>query len=307
MRLVFMGTPDFAVPTLERLAATDHEIVSVVTRPDAQKGRGRRVSSPEVKIAAETLGIPVLQPTSLKSRAFQDQLRALDPDLFVVVAFLILPRSLLDVPRHGSINLHPSLLPKYRGAAPIQWAVMNGERETGISTFLLKPKVDAGDILLQRRVEIGPEETAGELYERLKVEGAAVVAETVEGFVSGTLTPRPQDDSGATPAPKLTKEIGRIDWSKSAEEIRNRVRGTNPFPGAFTEWKNGILKLHKVSLTGGSGAVGKVLTADPKEGLTIATGEGAIKLDLIQPQGKKAMDGTSFLLGNAVDVGEQFG
>jgi methionyl-tRNA formyltransferase len=307
MRLVFMGTPDFAVPTLERLATSDHEIVSVVTRPDAQKGRGRRVSSPEVKTAAESLGLPVLQPESLKSKSFQDELRALEPDLFVVVAFLILPKSLLEVPRHGSINLHPSLLPKYRGAAPIQWAVIKGERQTGISTFLLKPKVDAGDILIQKSVEIGSDETAGTLYERLKVEGAEVVAETVDGFAAGTLTPRPQDDGGATPAPKLTKETGRIDWTKSAEDIRNLVRGTNPFPGAFTEWKNGILKVHSMRLTEGSGSAGEVLSADPKTGLVVAAGEGAVQLESIQPQGKKAMDDRAFLLGNAVDAGEQFG
>lgn len=307
MRLVFMGTPDFAVPTLERLASSGHVVVSVVTRPDAQKGRGRKVSSPEVKAAAEALGIPVLQPTSLKSRSFQASLRDLEPDLFVVVAFPILPKSLLDIPRYGSINLHPSLLPKYRGAAPIQWAIINGERQTGITTFLLKPKVDAGDILIQRTVEIRENETAGELYERLKIDGAELVAETVDGFASASLDPAPQNDDGATPAPKLTKETGRIDWTRNASDIRNLVRGTNPFPGAFTEWKNGILKIHRVSLTEGSGPGGSVLSADPKQGLVVAAGEGAVTLDLIQPQGRKPMDGSSFLLGNTVDVGDQFG
>lgn len=307
MRLVFMGTPDFAVPTLERLAKSDHDIVSVVTRPDAPRGRGRQLASPEVKVAAHSLDIPILQPTSLKDPDFQSALRDLKPDLFVVVAFLILPKSLLDIPVHGSINLHPSLLPKYRGAAPINWAVINGETETGITTFLLKPKVDAGDILIQKPVSIGENETAGELYERLKIDGAEVVAETVEGFAAGTLNPTPQDDAGASPAPKLTKDTGRIDWSKRADDIRNLVRGTNPFPGAFTEWKNGILKVHSVSLTEGHGAPGEVLVAAPKEGLVVAAGEGALKLDLIQAQGKKAMDGSAFLLGNQVDVGSQFG
>ena len=301
-----MGTPDFAVPTLERLAASDHEIVSVVTREDAQRGRGRKLSPPEVKVAAEVLGLPVLQPSSLRDENFQSTLEELKPDLFVVVAFLILPRSLLKIPIHGSINLHPSLLPKYRGAAPIQWAIINGETETGLSTFRLKPKVDAGDILLQRTVAIGKDETAGELYERLKVDGAEIVADTVDGFAEGSLVPWPQDDVDASPAPKLTKESGRIDWMQSAEAIRNLVRGTNPFPGAFTSWKNGILKLHRVGLTSKTGAPGRVLSAD-QEGLVVAAGSGALVLESIQPQGKKTMDGDAFLLGNDVAVGEQLG
>ena len=301
-----MGTPDFAVPTLERLAASDHEIVSVVTREDAQRGRGRKLSPPEVKVAAEVLGLPVLQPSSLRDENFQSTLEELKPDLFVVVAFLILPRSLLKIPIHGSINLHPSLLPKYRGAAPIQWAIINGETETGLSTFRLKPKVDAGDILLPRTVAIGKDETAGELYERLKVDGAEIVADTVDGFAEGSLVPWPQDDVDASPAPKLTKESGRIDWMQSAEAIRNLVRGTNPFPGAFTSWKNGILKLHRVGLTSKTGAPGRVLSAD-QEGLVVAAGSGALVLESIQPQGKKTMDGDAFLLGNDVAVGEQLG
>ena len=307
MRLVFMGTPDFAVPTLERLARSEHEIAGVVTRPDTPRGRGRQFASPEVKIAAEALGVPVLQPDSLRDKAFQNDLRSLGADLFVVVAFLILPRSLLKIPSQGSINLHPSLLPKYRGAAPIQWAVINGETETGLTTFQLRSKVDAGDILIQRSVTIGPDETAGELTERLKFDGAEVVCETVEGFADRSLTARPQDDTGATPAPKLTKETGRIDWSRSAGEIRNLVRGTNPFPGAFTEWKNGILKVHCVSLSDDTGPEGTVLKADPREGLVVAAGSGAVRLDSIQPQGKKAMEAGSFLLGHSVDVGELFG
>lgn len=302
-----MGTPDFAVPTLERLAASDHEVVSVVTRPDAPRGRGRKLFPPEVKTAAEGIGIPVLQPESLRDESFQDLLRDLEPDLFVVVAFLILPKSLLDVPRHGSINLHPSLLPKYRGAAPIQWAVINGERETGITTFLLKPKVDAGDILVQKRVAIGDDETAGELYERMKVDGADVVLETVDGFAADRLTPTPQDDSEATPAPKLTKETGRIDWTADAEAIRNLVRGTNPFPGAFTNWRDGVLKVHRAAVVDGSGDPGNVLVADHKTGLVVAAGTGALRLETVQPQGRKAMADAAFLLGNDVAVGEVFG
>ena len=307
MRVVFMGTPDFAVPTLQRLSDSAHEIVSVVTRPDAQKGRGRKLAPPAVKVAAEGLGLPVLQPESLKDASFQSALQDLEPDLFVVVAFLILPKSLLSIPGHGSINLHPSLLPKYRGAAPIQWAVIHGESKTGITTFLLKTKVDAGDILIQRPVDIGASETAGELYERLKYEGADVVCETVDGFAADTLTPTKQDDALASPAPKLTKEDGRIDWTRSATGVRDLVRGTNPFPGAFTEWKNGILKVHCVSPTEGTGSAGEVLLADPREGFVVAAGEGAVRLESIQPQGKKTMGSDAFLLGNNVDTGEMFG
>ena len=302
-----MGTPDFAVPALERLHASDHEIVSVVTRPDSKRGRGRGLSASEIKVAAESLGLPVLQPESRKDPTLHEELRDLEPDLFVVVAFLILPRSVLKIPKHGSLNLHPSLLPRYRGAAPIQWAVINGESETGISTFLLNPRVDAGDILIQRPVSISSEETAGALYKRLKVKGADVVLETVDGFVAGTLNPTQQDDARATPAPKLTKETGRIDWTKKAETIRNLVRGTNPFPGAFTEWKNGILKVHRVSRVEGSDRPGSVLSSDTKTGLVIATGEGALRLNHIQAQGKKSLDDDIFLLGTPVDVGEQFG
>ncbi|HAA78196.1 TPA: methionyl-tRNA formyltransferase [Candidatus Latescibacteria bacterium] len=305
MRVVFMGTPDFAVPTLERLVKSDHDVISVVTRPDAQRGRGRKLQPPEVKVAAEVHGLEVFQPESLKDEDFQGALRQLKPDLFVVVAFLILPKSLLAIPKHGSINLHPSLLPRYRGAAPINWAVINGESETGISTFLLQPRVDAGDILIQKRVPVGENETAGELHERLKVDGADVVVETVDRFAEGSLSPKSQDDREATPAPKLTKETARVDWSKSAAEIRNLIRGTNPFPGAFTEWKNGILKLHSASLTDCTGTAGQVLSADPKSGLVVATGEGALRLDTVQPQGKKAMDGAALVLGYNVDVGDQ--
>ena len=307
MRIVYMGTPDFAVPALERLHASDHEIVSVVTRPDSKRGRGRGLSASEIKVAAESLGLPVLQPESLKEPTLHEELRDLEPDLFVVVAFLILPRSVLKIPKRGSLNLHPSLLPRYRGAAPIQWAVINGESETGISTFLLNPRVDAGDILIQRPVSISSEETAGALYKRLKVKGADVVLETVDGFVAAPLNPTQQDDARATPAPKLTKETGRIDWTKKAETIRNLVRGTNPFPGAFTEWKNGILKVHRVSRVEGAGRPGAVLSSDTKTGLVIATGEGALRLNHVQAQGKKSLDDDIFLLGTPVDVGEQFG
>lgn len=301
-----MGTPDFAVPSLEAVAKSHHDIAAVVTRPDAPRGRGRKLVPPEVKVVANELGIPVLQPDRLRSKAFVDTLTAIEADLFVVVAFAILPIVLLDLPRIGSINLHPSLLPRYRGAAPINWAIINGERETGITTFLLSSKVDAGDMLIQERVAIGLEETAGELYERLKVQGAATVLDTVNGLAEGRLEGQPQSDEGATPAPKLTKETGRIDWTRSADRIRNLVRGTNPIPGAFTMWNNTALKIHRVSAVSEGGPAGKVLSADARAGLIVGAGEGGVRLEELQPQGKKRMDGPSFVRGYRVDAGLSF-
>ena len=302
-----MGTPDFAVPTLEAIAKSSHEVATVVTRSDAPRGRGRRLAAPEVKIAAESLGIPVLQPTKLRAPEFVESLREVGADLFVVVAFTILPKVLLALPRLGSINLHPSLLPKYRGAAPINWAIINGERGTGITTFLLSGRVDAGDVLIQERVDIGDEETAGELYERLKVQGAGTILKTLDGLAEGRLEGKPQSDEGATPAPRLAKETGRIDWTQSAEQIQNLVRGTNPFPGAFTMWEGQPLKIHRVSLTSGSVAPGSVSIADDRDGIVVGTGEGSVRLEELQPQGKKRMDGPSFVRGYRVDAGITFG
>lgn len=301
-----MGTPDFAVPTLEALARSAHEVVAVVTQPDSPRGRGQKLAPPKVKIAAEALGVQTLQPPCLKSKHLAESLSAYDPDLFVVVAFSILPSTILEVPLLGSINLHPSLLPKYRGAAPINWAVIRGEEETGITTFLLSARVDAGDVLIQERTPIGPDETAGELYERLKHRGAEIVVATVDGLASGDLVASPQSNVEATPAPKLTKETGRIDWTAAAFKIRNLVRGTNPFPGAFTMWGDSALKVHRVSEVRGSGPAGEVVSADDRTGIVVAAGSGALRLDEVQPQGKRSMDGTAFIRGYRVDVGTGF-
>jgi len=309
MKLIFMGTPLFAVPTLRHLASSGHAVAAVVTNPDRPKGRGRRPSPPPVKVAAEELGLPVLQPESPGDPAFAAQLAEYAPDLFAVVAFSILPRRLLRIPRLGSVNLHPSLLPAYRGAAPIVWAVIDGRTETGITTFLLDPRVDAGDILLQRRVAIGPDETAGELEGRLAELGADLMRETVDGLETGTVRPRPQDREQATRAPKLTREDGRIDWNQSARVIRDRIRGTNPVPGAFTEWQGIPLKIHRASLagTGRRAEPGTVLVADPRQGLVVAARDAALRLDEVQPAGKKPMEGTAFVRGNPIAPGSRFG
>ncbi len=307
MNVVFMGTPHFAVPTLERLAGSHHEVRAVVTNPDRPKGRGRKVAAPPVKESALQLGLPVIQPPSAGDPGLHAQLAALSVDLFVVVAFSILPKALLEIPRIGSVNLHPSLLPAYRGAAPIVWAVANGETETGISTFLLNPRIDAGDILMQRRVAIGPDETAGELEARLCPLGADMVLETVNGLENDALQPLPQDSRGVTRAPKLSKEDGRIDWHQPVAHVYNRIRGFNPFPGSFTTYEGQPLKIHRAHPVNGTGAPGQVLKADARDGLIVACGEGALCLTSVQPAGKAPMASTAFLLGHTMAAGAHLG
>ena len=302
-----MGTPHFAVPTLNALAASRHQLLAVVTNPDRRQGRGRQLASPPVKQRAQELGLEVLQPTSTKDPALAEALIPLAPDLFVVVAFSILPQRLLEIPRLGSVNLHPSLLPAYRGAAPIIWAVVNGEKETGISTFQLNPRVDAGDILLQRRVAIAADETAGELEARLCLEGAAMVVETIDWLEDGLIVGRSQDPTGVTRAPKLSKEDGRIDWNQPAEKIRNLVRGMNPVPGAFTHWQGQAFKIHRAQQAAGQGTPGTVVCADGREGLVVACGTGALLLSTVQPAGKAAMEGTAFVRGYPIEVGAHLG
>lgn len=302
-----MGTPNFAVPSLKALAHSRHQIIAVVTNPDRPQGRGRQLASPPVKGQALQLGLEVLQPATVKDPTLAATLAARTPDLFVVVAFSILPRPLLAIPRLGSINLHPSLLPAYRGAAPIIWAIANGEQETGITTFQLSPRIDAGHILLQRRFAIGCAETAGELEARLCVEGADMVVETVDGLEDGRLTGQPQSAAGVSCAPKLTKEDSRIDWGQPAERVRNLVRSMNPAPGAYTHWQGKTLKVHRTQHTVGSGTPGTVLCADGRRGLTLACGEGALQLTQVQPAGKAAMEGTAFVRGYPIAAGMRLG
>ena len=308
MKVVFMGTPDFAVPSLQKIVASDLDVVGIVTRPDKPRGRGQKLQPTEVKAAALDLGldVPILQPESLKDAGFQAELKALGADLFAVVAFLILPRDVLAIPRLGSVNVHPSLLPKYRGAAPIQWAVIQGERETGVTIFRLSPRVDAGDVLIQEHVAIGDDETAGALYERLKVTGAELLVQAIEGVGNGSLTPMPQSDEGVTRAPKLEKEDGRIDWTNKAEDIRNLIRGVNPFPGAFTMWQGNVLKVHRATVVDGVGDSGEILAVDGA-GVRVGTGGGVLLLDEVQPAGKKRMSGADFGRGYPVLVGERLG
>ena len=302
-----MGTPDFAVPTLQKLIESEFEVACVVTRPDKPSGRGRRMSAPPVKQLADSSGLPVLQPESLRDEDFLDRLRAYGADLFVVVAFVILPRCVLEIPRLGSVNLHPSLLPRYRGAAPINWAVIRGEAETGITVFQLTGKVDAGDILFQERVPIGPGETAGELYERLKEPGSEAILRTVRDLDSGRAKAIVQSDAGVSRAPKLTKQDGCIDWGADARAIRNLIRGTNPFPGAFTIWNGQDLKVHCAEVVAQNGRPGEILAANGKEGLVVAAGASALRLVEVQPPGKSRMSGADLVRGYRIEAGGVLG
>ncbi len=308
MKLVFMGTPEFAVPSLRALASSRHDIAAVVTNPDRPAGRGRKVTPSPIKTLAEELELELLQPASLLDPEFIDHLQQSAIDLFVVVAFSILPRRLLRLPAIGSVNLHPSLLPAYRGAAPIVWALFNGDSETGLTTFLLTPRVDAGDILIQERVAIREDETAGELEERLKDMGARVLVDSIDGLEDGSVRPLPQSTQGLSLARKLSKEDGRIDWNQPSARIHNLVRGANPMPGAFCEWTDGQpLKIHRCRPCPAptSAPPGTVLCAD-EGGLLVATGDGAVELIQVQPAGKPVMDAAAFLRGHRVRAGRLF-
>lgn len=304
-----MGTPDFAVPSLQLLAASAHEVSAVLTNPDRPRGRGRRPTPPPVALSARGFGLELLQAKNLSDPGLAARLAAYEPDLFVVVAFSILPPELLEIPALGALNLHPSLLPAYRGAAPIIRALVNGEQTTGITTILIDARLDAGDILMQQSVAIGPEETAGELEGRLQDLGADLLVKSVDGLQQGTLNPRPQPRSGVSWAPKVAREDGRIDWSQPAEAVRNLIRGTNPVPGAFTEWGTGLLKVHRALRLDSSlkGEPGTVLRADSRQGLVVRAGDGALLLTEVQPPGKSRMEGKAFVLGYQIEEGIRLG
>ena len=256
MRVVFMGTPDFAVPCLEALVNGGYDIAAVVTQPDKPVGRNQSVlKPPPVKEAALRLGIGnILQPESIRTPESVESIRAVEPDLIVTAAYgKILPKSVLDIPKHGCINVHASLLPKYRGAAPIQWALINGDASTGITTILMDEGMDTGDIFLMREIEIPPDMNAKELFNRLRALGAEVLLETLEALRNGTLTRTPQDHSKAVYVPMMTRETGLIDWNKSAVEIHNLVRGTNPWPGAYTFYRGKRLKRWETKVCRDSG------------------------------------------------------
>lgn len=297
MNIVFMGTPDFAIPSLKILLESNHKVISVVTQPDKERGRGQKVSFTAVKQFAVENKIPVYQPEKLKGNIeFVEQMKSLKPDLFVVVAFRILPKEIFEIPKHGSFNLHGSYLPKYRGAAPIQWALINGDTETGLTTFKLAEKVDTGNILLQEKVEINYDDNFETLHDRMSELGAKLVLDTVNLIESGNYELKKQDDSLASPAPKITKEICLIDWNKSAVEIHNLVRGLSPYPAAFFNYNNKVIKVYKTQIVYDVNLKPFGLH-QTKTDLTIGCGKGALKILEIQQEGKRRMSIEEFLRG----------
>ncbi len=302
-----MGTPDFAVPSLKALKEAGYQIPLVVTQPDRPAGRGKRLKPPPVKVAAQEMGLMVYQPEKVKeNEELKRILKEISPDLIVVAAYgKILPQWLLELPKYGVINVHASLLPKYRGASPIQAALLNGEERTGVTIMKVIPELDAGEILSQREVEIKEEDDAQSLHDKLAKLGAELLVETIPKFVKGEIEPRPQDPSKATYCPKITKEMGRIDWTKGAREIFNAVRAFTPWPGAFTYYKGKMVKLTKVKPVQGSGKPGQVIEAGKR--LIVATGKGAIEILKIKPEGRKEIKGEEFVRGYRVKVGDAFG
>jgi methionyl-tRNA formyltransferase len=306
-RIVFMGTPDFAVPTLEALHESEHEVVLVVTQPDRRKGRGRKLAAAPVKRVAEHHQYPVFQPASVKNGAALKRIEAARPDFLVVIAFgHVLPPAILDIPKFGAINCHASLLPKYRGPAPIHWAIINGEAETGITTMMMNKGLDTGDILMVATEPIGPEDTAGRLHDRLAVIGADLLVATLRGFAESTLEPVEQDADLATYAPLLRKSDGRINWRKPAVAIENFIRGVTPWPGAFTFHGGKRIKIFKSRPidTRTAQQPGTVLESFPDE-LWIATGDGTLSIQELQGASGKRLAVEDFLRGYSLSPGEQ--
>ena len=307
MKIIFMGTPDFAAASLEALIDSRHEIQAVVTQPDKPKGRKGELTPSPVKVIAKREGIKVYQPLKVRDEEFVDTLRAYNPDVMVVVAFgQIIPLSILKMPKYGCVNIHGSLLPKYRGAAPIQWAVLDGEKETGITTILMDEGIDTGDILLKKTIKIDTDETSGSLFDKLMALGAKTILETLDELEKGNLTPTKQGESPTAYAKMLTKAMGLIDFTRSAKELDCFVRGMDPWPSAYTLLAGKTLKLWKVRAVDGSGKAGSVIGID-KESFTIACGEGAIEVLEVQLEGKKRMSAGDFLKGSTLNIGQELG
>ncbi len=305
LRIIFMGTPDFAAATLKALIEGPDEVVAVVTQPDRAKGRGKKLTPPPTKLLAEAAGIPVLQPTKIKTENFRNGLLSYQPDLIVVTAYgRILPKALLELPPLGCINVHGSLLPKYRGAAPIQWAVINGERETGVTIIQMNEGMDTGEMLLSSKIATSPDETAGSLFDKLAVLGSATLLKAIQGLQEGTIIPVPQDHSLATVAPMLKKDDGLIDWQKDAREIECHIRGLDPWPSAFCFLSGKRLRLFRPEVLhqDSDRQPGTVLQAD-KRGIAVACGRNTLLAKEIQPEGKKRMDVESFLCGHPITTG----
>jgi methionyl-tRNA formyltransferase len=305
MKIVFMGNPQFAVPSLRKLVESDHDILSVVTNPPKPAGRGKQLIKSPVAECAKELNLPIIETDELKSENFLHTLRDLNGDIFVVVAYRILPKKVINIPLKGAINLHGSLLPKYRGAAPIQWALINGESETGLTTFIIQPKVDKGNILLQKTIKIDPDDNYGSLAEKMSHTGAELLVNTVDRFESENVEQYNQLDSNATMAPKITPALTNISWEKSAKEIHNLIRGLAPFPGARTVLDSKTLKIFKTKYieensTNNSGEISNI----GKDSFNVQTGKGQLIVLEVQVEGKRRMSAGDFLRGVQLDIGK---
>lgn len=302
LRIIFMGTPEFAVPSLEILIQHQYNVVAVITAPDKPQGRGQKLQPSPVKECAMKHNIPVLQPTNLKSPEFLSQLKSLEANLQIVVAFRMLPEVVWSMPKFGTFNLHGSLLPQYRGAAPINWAIINGEKETGVTTFFLKHEIDTGSIIFQEKELISEGDTVGTVYERLMYKGAGLVLKTVRAIEDGNYPSQPQTENGLIKhAPKIFKEACEINWSQSSEAIRNFVRGLNPYPTAWTNIDGKIFKIHKVRASK-HGSGDSDWATDQKSYLYHKTSDGWISIEELQPEGKKKMTIEEFFRGNKLSM-----
>lgn len=307
MRIVFMGTPEFAVPCLQKLIDCGHEVTGVFTQPDKPQGRKMIMTPPPVKQLAVEKGLTVYQPVKMRDGTALEMLKEADPELVIVVAYgKILPKEILEYPKYGCINIHASLLPKLRGAAPIQWSVINGFGKTGVTSMQMDEGLDTGDMLLKGEIEIGENETAGELHDRLSVLGADILEKTVNALFKGELSPEKQNHDEFTYAPMLSKELSPIDWSMTAQQVHNKIRGLSPWPSANSKLCGKTVKIHKSILTPEKGGkAGEVIIADKR--LVVSCGDmNCIEILTIQAEGKKAMSAADFLRGNAVEKGEMF-
>ncbi len=322
MRIVFMGTPDFSVPALKALVEAGHQVIAVVTQPDKPKGRGKEVQMTPVKIQAMEYGIPVYQPAKVREASFVEVLKGLEADVYVVIAFgQILPKAVLELPKYGCINIHASLLPKYRGAAPIQWCVIDGERETGITTMMMDVGLDTGDMLEKTVIPIEEKETGGSLHDKLSMAGGDLILSTLKKLEEGTLVRTPQTDEGTCYAKMLTKSLGDIDWNQGAVSIERLIRGLNPWPSAYTLWNGKTIKIWSADVTTGREAAaflsesgvpsetgitpGTVVCSD-KHSLVVCTGDGLLSVRELQMEGKKRMDTPAFLRGYPIPEGDVF-
>lgn len=309
MRIIFMGNPEFAVSSLEQISNSNHQILYVVSNPPKKIGRGKKINETAVGIAAKAMEIPVLQPPKLNDINLLRYISSMQPDIFVVVAYIILPRALLSIPRFGAINLHPSSLPKYRGAAPIQWSLINGDKETAVTTISLSKKIDSGSIIMQEKVKINDYDNYGTLSKRLSKIGADIVVKTLDGIEAGNLNEIVQDESKVTLAPKIKSDDLKIDWTQSAKDIHNQIRAFSPYPGAFTEINGKRLKIFMTSILDDrkvDNETGKIVEHS-KMKLSVQTGIGQLNILEVQSEGKKRMKIDEYLRGANISLDTQFG